>query len=277
MHLLPIHAAVCAMLSASVLAEQGSPLFPPVTEILGERATPLPSAEADDLRDAVGEQPSFESQLRALRSGDSRAQRTALEQLSDARAPHSAAYASAILLRVNASPESRVAAATALGRIGFAGSVKALEVGLQDPDTSVRFASALAVGHLAGDDSVRLLVTVLLHDAHWWVRYAAAVGLGTLKSAWAVPALSRALYEEQRWQVRQQAARALGEIATPAAAQALARALDDEEPVVRYTAARALASAARPESFELLYRAYGEEKDPQIRRRLRVALGRCAQ
>ncbi|MBI3300276.1 MAG: HEAT repeat domain-containing protein [Elusimicrobia bacterium] len=257
-------------------SEDSAPQFPPVAEILGETAPLLPTAETADLRDALRAMPPLQSELRALSSGSASRQRGALERLGEARNRRAAPYIGALLLQVNAPVQSRVSAATALGRIGDVDSVPFLERATRDEVKEVRFAAALALGKTKSLDAVAALETTLQNDPHWWVRYAAAVGLGDTRQPAAVPALSRVLNEELRWQVRQQAARALGQIGNQPAVAALGRALTDSDPTVRYSAARALGEIGGSESLDLMHAAYAAEKDPLPSGQLRASLRRAS-
>lgn len=256
--------------------EDGARLFPPVAEILGETEPLLPTAETEDLRDALREMPPLKSELRALSSGVPSRQRGALERLGERRERRAAPYIGALLLQVNAPVQSRISAATSLGRIGDVESLPYLERAARDEVKEVRFASALALGKLRSVEAVRSLEVVLQDDPHWWVRYAAAVALGDTRQPAAVPALSRSLHEELRWQVRQQAARSLGQIGTRTAVEALGRAISDQDPTVRYTVARALGEVGGSQSLDILHEAYAAEKDPLPRGQLRASLRRAA-
>lgn len=261
-----------------VRAELGdaSVLFPPVAELLGETEPVLPEAERLDLRDALMAMPPLKAELRALSSGVASRQRGALDRLGAAKERKAAPYIGALLLQTNTPLQSRVSAATALGRIGEKDSVTYLERATLDENKELRFAASLALGKLKSVEAVRVLEAVLKDDPHWWVRYAAAVALGDTRQPAAVPALSRVLSEEQRWQVRQQAARSLGAIGTRPAVEALGRALSDQDATVRYSAARALGEVGGTESVDLLHDAYATEEDPLPRGQLQASLKRAS-
>lgn len=251
-------------------------LFPPVAEILGETEPSLPEAERLDLRDALMAMPPLQSELRALASGVASRQRGALDRLGAKRERKAAPYIGALLLRTDTPLQSRVSAATALGRIAEKDSVTFLERATLDENKELRFAAALALGKLKSVEAVRALEAVLRDDPHWWVRYAAAVALGDTRQPAAVPPLARVLSEEQRWQVRQQAARSLGAIGTRPAVEALGRGLSDQDATVRYSAARALGEVGGSESVDLLHDAYATEEDPLPRGQLQASLKRAS-
>lgn len=277
MPLLKLTLVVLVLAATAVRAEfqEGALQFPPVADILGEGEALLPTSETLDLRDALRAMPPLKSEIKSLSSGVPSRQRGALERLGEQRSRQAAPYIGALLLQVNSPLQSRVSAATALGRIGDTDSVPYLERATRDEVKEVRFAAALALGKVRSIEVIAPLETALQNDPHWWVRYAAAIALGDTRQPAAVPALSRALNEELRWQVRQQAARALGQIATRPAVEALGRALRDSDPTVRYSAARALGEVGGTESLDLLHEAYSSEKDSLPRGQLQASLRRA--
>lgn len=272
--------SVAFMLLAAALPvraelDDASILFPPVAELLGETEPVLPESERLDLRDALMAMPPLQSELKALASGVASRQRGALDRLGAKRDRKAAPYIGALLLQTNSPLQSRVSAATALGRIGEKDSVTFLERATLDENKELRFAASLALGKLKSVEAAKALETVLRDDPHWWVRYAAAIALGDTRQPAAVPALSRALSEELRWQVRQQAARSLGQIGTRPAIEALGRGLTDSDSTVRYSAARALGEVGGTESVDLLHDAYASEEDPLPRGQLQASLKRA--
>lgn len=269
-------ALFAAPLPALAELGDGAVLFPPVSEILGETEAALPEAERLDLRDALMAMPPLKAELRALNSGVASRQRGALDRLGARRERKAAPTIGALLLRTDTPLQSRISAATALGRIGDRDSVVYLERATLDENKELRFAAALALGKLKSVEAAKVLETVLKDDPHWWVRYAAAVALGDTRQPAAVPALSRAVSEEMRWQVRQQAARSLGAIGTRPAVEALGRALADQDATVRYSAARALGEIGGTESVDLLHEAYATESDPLPRGQLQASLKRAS-
>lgn len=267
---------LAAALPARAEMGDATVLFPPVAELLGETEPALPESERLDLRDALMAMPPLQSELKALASGVASRQRGALDRLGAKRERKAAPYIGALLLRTDTPLQSRVSAATALGRIAEKDSVTFLERATLDENKELRFAASLALGKLKSVEAVRALEAVLRDDPHWWVRYAAAVALGDTRQPAAVPPLSRVLSEEQRWQVRQQAARSLGAIGTRPAVEALGRGLSDQDATVRYSAARALGEVGGSESVDLLHDAYATEEDPLPRGQLQASLKRAS-
>jgi len=131
-------------------------------------------------------------------------------------------------------------AARALGIIGDAGAVEALEEALKDADVLVRGSATEALGAIGDAGAVGALEEAL-KDGIVSVRVTAAWALGAIGNARAVEALEEALKDEAA-DVREYAAKALGHIGDSKAVEALIGVLKDEEEVVvvRGTAARAL-------------------------------------
>jgi HD-GYP domain-containing protein (c-di-GMP phosphodiesterase class II) len=129
------------------------------------------------------------------------------------------------------SVEVRVAAATALGRLGGPAVVEPLCSALQGDDCRLREAAANALDRvgLPADDAIQAWYAVAKGD---WFR-ATALGVH------AIAPLSAAL-KDQRWAARRTAAEALGRLADPAAEPALRAVLEDPSPEVRMAAGQAL-------------------------------------
>ena len=131
-------------------------------------------------------------------------------------------------------------AALALGIIGDAGAVEALEEALKDDGVYVRGAAVEALGRIGDSKEVVALVDIL-KGGHEYVREAAAEALGRIGDAGAVGALKDALKDEEEVVVvRKNAARALGAIGDSRAVEALEEALKDEDASVRRSVAVAL-------------------------------------
>jgi HEAT repeat protein len=264
------------LLPATSLRSQqaGSQHFPPIHELLGTAAqTSLPRGKTD-LRDSLGAKPTFKQTIRALTSLNAKRRRAAVRRLGKAGQVRGIPYLGAVLLRSNADAKTRADAAMSLGKIGHWKAVPILEESLGDPSVNVRFASALALGHVPAEDAVSLLADTGIKDTHWWVRYAATVALGDTKSPAAVPALAEVLAHDLRWQVRQQAARSLARFKGKRVVGLLDNALEDLDPSVRYSAAKSLGEIGGLDSLDALHDALERERDPLARGAIRSALER---
>jgi HEAT repeat protein len=158
------------------------------------------------------------------------------------------------LLQTDSWPGPRQRAASALGRIGEAGSVVlALTGALGDPDTNVRVAAAEALGLLgpaAAEAAPELLIAVKDRRVGCeGVRQYAGFALGRIGLATpdVLRALSDALRDPHR-DPRRFAARALGDLGSRAETEAgaLMAALGDEELVIRQDAIEALGKIGGP-------------------------------
>jgi len=241
-------------------------------ELLGEEAPDLPTRPLGGLRDALVEPPSFEKGLRGLRSDSPAVQRSAVRSLARPGNARAVPYLGALLIRSDADARVRLAAAHALGRVGDWRGLEFLRQGSEDPDPNVRFAAALSLGKLRGNDAVALLEGSVMRDGHWWVRYAGAIALGEARNPAAVPALAKALDDDPQWQVRQQAARSLGEYRSRTAMDALGRGLRDSDPAVRYASARELGAFGGLDSVALLQDATELEREELPRARMGASI-----
>lgn len=118
--------------------------------------------------------------------------------------PHLARYAE--ILRQNPEPACRSAAARALGRAGDPSYVPVLARALEDPDASVRWDVAVALGDVTGPEAVEPLCTRAVRDSSSDVRTACAKSLRHYEGEPVRQALIRCLLDEDfsvRYQARQ--------------------------------------------------------------------------
>lgn len=249
--------------SAAARAED----FPPNARLLGEAEDPLLAltAEDDDLRDALISPPSPAWLMGGLRASNPADRLSAVNSAAVPRHVSAVPPLSAVMLRLDETPEIRAAAATALGRIGDAVAAPALGEALNDPVPDVRYAAALALGRIPADGAATRLTRALRTDSSWWVRYAAVLALGRTKKGFVVGALEDTLRLEPKWQIRMLAVRSLQDVGTPRAAQAVVSALRDRDSGVRTAAALALADIGEEAHLPSLSAALKAETDLSAR------------
>lgn len=241
--------------------------FPPNARLLGEAEDPLAAltAEDDDLRDALVSPPSPAWLMSGLRASNPADRLSAVNSAAVPRHVSAVPPLSAVMLRLDETPEIRAAAATALGRIGDAVAAPALGEALNDPLPDVRYAAALALGRIPADGAATRLSRALRTDDSWWVRYAAVLALGRTKKGFVVGALEECLLREPKWQVRMLAVRSLQDVGGPRAAAAAAQALRDRDSGVRTAAALALGRIGDDSHLEHLSAALRVESDLSAR------------
>lgn len=131
----------------------------------------------------------------------------------------------------------RWVAIRALGHIGGAGAMQAVQDLLADPQPAIRAAAVGALGE-TGRTELTASVAAMLADPAIIVRAEAAVALGKLGDDEGVQPLAEALEDRSNWHrgtplwVRRHYVVALGDIGHKAAVPALLRALDDPDPLV---------------------------------------------
>jgi HEAT repeat protein len=143
----------------------------------------------------------------------------------------------------------RAAAVEALGRIGSAGLPAVLEA-LKDRHAKLRETAIGALGAIGGAEAMSA-VDGMVDDDRSSVRQAAVSALARAAGATAVPALKRALGHRDP-ATRRTAAEGLGTVYEAAAVDAVRGALADGDRQVREAAVRALASIATPEAASAL-------------------------
>lgn len=232
-------------------------------DFLGDIEDPLDELTVgEDLRDAVISPPSPAWLMKGLASSDPAARLSAVNAVAIPRHAAVVAPLTALVVRLEEPTEIRVAAATALGRIGDALAAPSLGEALKDPEAAVRYAAALALGKMSAAGSVTRLSRVMRSDPSWWVRYAAVLSLGRSKKSFVVGALSECLRDEPKWQVRMLAVRSLQDIGGPRAAEAIGPALRDKDSGVRTAAALSLAEIGGEAQLHYLSTAIRVENDP---------------
>ncbi len=133
----------------------------------------------------------------------------------------------------------RLAAAEALGGIADDEAIAVLLASLQDADPLRRSSAAAALGHIGAEEAVVPLINCL-RDRDANVRLSAAEALGNIADLLALAPLIVTLADDDPW-VRVAAATALGKLDDDQAAPSLIRVLEsDESLVVRRAALSAL-------------------------------------
>ena len=166
--------------------------------------------------------------LEQCRTGDTRAQITAMHVLEKLDAPH----AVPVILPLLASTDEfvRKVAAGALGWLGEEHLDQigpSLETLLDDPANMVRDVAAEALGLLRYAPARVALERVLLGDKDWIVRASAAEALGEIGDADALPALGAAL-DDEMYPVRSYTADAIGQLGDEAQLPVIQRRLETE-------------------------------------------------
>lgn len=121
----------------------------------------------------------------------------------------------------------------AAGRLDAKGGLALFESGLQDQSPEVRIAAAEALGKLGGPRAAADLAAALGAETNSGVRASIAFWLGTFKDAASAAALGQALAADPDPNVRVQAAQSLKQHGTRAARQALKAAKGDKDERVR--------------------------------------------
>ena len=169
-------------------------------------------------------------------------------------------FASALTSEV---PELRMAAASALGKLGETSAVPKLVDSLTDENPQVRIRSAAALSQLDHPKAVPALIE-RLSDPHGEVRREAAVALASIGTDQALAALLDML-EDNNTSIRRIAASSLGNAGTVEAVQPLADALADESSAVRSSAVfsiiELLSNAPTQQSHQIRDTVVSELKD----------------
>ncbi len=143
-------------------------------------------------------------------------------------------------LAASAEPATREAAVVALGRIGSADALAAVEKAFEQKHAGrVQAAAALALGATGNRDHVARIATALRMAPGIEVRAACAEALATLGGEEAAAALTDAL-EQDSGVVRERAVRALAALKAPGAEEALRQAASDTDVHVAAAARAAL-------------------------------------
>ncbi|MGA9771432.1 MAG: HEAT repeat domain-containing protein [Blastocatellia bacterium] len=144
----------------------------------------------------------------------------------------------AVVQDKNAAPESRAAAAHALGVIADPRAIKSLTLLLKDERYFVRQQAAFALGQMGEGAIVQLLESA--NSSTPAIRESAIEALGSFKAPRAIDKLIEALSDSNP-SVRSAAVKALGETQSPAAVTPLLSLLRDESGALKSQAAAALA------------------------------------
>jgi HEAT repeat protein len=160
-------------------------------------------------------------------------------------------------------PELRMAAASALGKLGETSAVPALVNQLTDENPKVRVRCCAALAQLDHPKAVPALIE-RLSDPNGEVRREAAVSLASIGTDQALAALLDML-DDDNTSIRRIAASSLGEAGTVEAVQPLADALTDENSAVRSAAVfsiiELLSNAPTQKSHQIRETVVSELKD----------------
>ena len=131
-------------------------------------------------------------------------------------------------------PELRMAAASALGKLGDESGINSLKNALGDDDPRVRQRVCMALGGINHPSAVPALID-RLSDPNGQVRHEAAIALAAIGSDQALAALKN-MMDADNTAIRRIAASALGEAGTADVVEPLAAALNDPDGGVRSAA-----------------------------------------
>ena len=131
-------------------------------------------------------------------------------------------------------PELRMAAASALGKLGDESGISSLKSALSDGDPRVRQRVCMALGEINHPSAVPALID-RLSDPNGQVRHEAAIALSAIGTDQALAALKN-MMDADNTSIRRIAASALGEAGTADVVEPLASALNDPDGGVRSAA-----------------------------------------
>ena len=137
-------------------------------------------------------------------------------------------------------PQDRLEAAVSLGMHKVQMALPALVARLNDPEHTVRYASANALGKLGNYEAVKALGERLAEDESPEVRAMSAHSLGLIASHRGIRRLSTAMLNDSHEGVSQYAASALGDISHENAIEPLYKGLKHSNAKVRFAAAQSL-------------------------------------
>ncbi|MEZ5064568.1 MAG: HEAT repeat domain-containing protein [bacterium] len=169
-------------------------------------------------------------------------------------------------------PETRAAAALALGRNGYESAVPALVAALEDSDAEVRLETLFALGLIGSEDGRDALRRVAASNASVEERSQAIRSLGRLSGDSSAESVLPFLADPSA-EVRRQSALALASTADSVAAGNLAPLLSDPDATVRTAAAWAAGRLRGHELAERLF-ALTSDSDPEVRHAALGALAR---
>ncbi|TQQ81279.1 HEAT repeat domain-containing protein [Halonotius terrestris] len=160
-------------------------------------------------------------------------------------------------------PELRMAAASALGKLGDESAVSSLTNALSDNNSKVRVRVCLALGMIGHASAVPALID-RLSDPSGRVREEAAVALSTIGTDQALAALTD-MMDSNNDSIRRVAANALGEAGTADVVEPLANALTDPNTAVRsaavYSILELLSNVPTQKSHQIRDRIVAELQD----------------
>jgi len=161
--------------------------------------------------------------------------RNAVSILGELDEPRSVEYITSSLAHTH--PKVRREALLALAKVGGSDAGMLVQGMLQDPDSEVRLAAAMAAGELKVERALKPLLEILEEEDDQDVVLALLRALGRLGDPGAVPVIEKyavgSFFSRPPAEVRIVAYRALRGIGTPRAMGLLEEAMDDKDPEVR--------------------------------------------
>ena len=196
---------------------------------------------------------------------------TAAEALGEMKSPRTgAALVGSLTDRI---PNVRRAAVRALDDLRERSAIPALEgMVVNDPDPDTRRAAAEALGDFSAARSLDPLSRALA-DRDPDVQRDAAQAIGNLDEVSKAPAALVRATTSSDLELRRRATRTLGKIGDPATVQALTDRLSDDDRDVRLSAVEGLGEMKVQSAIPSLTRALND-RDPEVRRAAAEALGK---
>ncbi len=187
-----------------------------------------------------------------------------------------AAAARLVALLEDPTPQIRVTAAQALGKIAVPGTVPVLLRSLKDADPAVRATSAWALGRFGEDvlDQAGLELATLLDDPSPAVKLAAAQALGAVGGTQTIIELLTERLTSPDIETRRAVVSALTWLEASSAHHALLKALNDPDAQVRQGAIAALGEMVDPRSLPAIRERLLKDADAGVRGEAAYRLGK---
>jgi HEAT repeat protein len=141
----------------------------------------------------------------------------------------------------------------------------------EDEDSHVRMNSALTLGIIGDDKSIKSLKKAM-NDDNMFVRCAIASALGEMGDEDSIDLVTKMLKEDTNWRVRRSALISLMKLPQEKVIKPLLEGLKDREAIVRMSAVISIGEMGIEEAVPSLKKLFSEEENPDIRIEIIVAL-----